>query len=746
MKTTTCLTQRLFASFALAFALITPAIVASAADPDSASNSVQSLDYSTLQGGKILLRVGMKNPPKTTPAGFTINNPPRIALDLTDTSNGLDKNTINVNQGPLRNVNVVQAGNRTRLVLNLSKTSQYDTRIDGNALLITVQESGTQATDVGSRFAEAQPSAAKHSIRDIDFRRGASGDGRVVVTLSDTTTGIDIRKQGAGLTVDFINADAPANLQRRLDVNDFATPVQFIDTQSRGGNVRMSVQPKGDYEYSAYQTDNQFILEVRAKAEDKNKLGDGKVKYVGEKLSLNFQNVEVRSVLQVIADFTGLNIITSDTVTGNLTLRLKDVPWDQALDIIMQSKGLDKRVNGNVIWVAPKDELIAKEKSELESRQSTMALEPLVLKRYSLNYLRADQASRILLGQVAAAGDSGEDVTCSAQAQGVKATQQATAAPAAAGAPGTGTNRIISARGTASSEPQTNTLLINDTASKQAEIGEMLNLIDVPARQVMIEARVVVADDGFSRQLGVRFGVKGSTTTDRNLPGGIDIGTNRIGLSNSAANAAINGGTVAPFNIDLPVTGAAGTLGLTLLNLGRGNLISLELSALEADNRGKIISSPRVITANQKPAVILQGTQLPNVTPGTANSPATVTFKDAFLCLLVNPQILNNDSIILNVEIQKDAPGTPVNLGSGGIAYPIDTKRVKTQIRVQNGETAVLGGIYEQNKRGDVTKVPFLGDIPVLGHLFRTDSRQDAKTELLVFLTPRIVRDDAGLR
>ena len=735
MKTTTYLTQRLFASFALAFALFTPAVVASAADPDSTSNSVQSLDYSTLQGGKILLRVGMKNPPKTTPAGFTINNPPRIALDLTDTSNGLDKNTINVNQGPVRNVNVVQAGNRTRLVLNLSKTSQYDTRIDGNALLITVQESGTQATDVGSRFAEAQPSAAKHSIRDIDFRRGTSGDGRVVVTLSDTTTGIDIRKQGAGLTVDFINADAPANLQRRLDVNDFATPVQFIDTQSRGGNVRMSVQPKGDYEYSAYQTDNQFILEVRAKAEDKNKLGDGKTKYTGEKLSLNFQNVEVRSVLQVIADFTGLNIITSDTVTGNLTLRLKDVPWDQALDIIMQSKGLDKRVNGNVIWVAPKDELIAKEKSELESRQSTLALEPLVLKRYQLNYLRADQASRILLGQVAAAGDNGEDVTCSAQAQGVKATQQATAAPVAAGAIA-GTNRIISARGTASSEPQTNTLLINDTASKQAEIGEMLSLIDVPARQVMIEARVVVADDGFSRQLGVRFGVKGSNTVDNS----------RIGLSNSAANAATSGGTVAPFNVDLPVAGAAGTLGLSLLNLGRGNLISLELSALEADNRGKIISSPRVITANQKPAVILQGTQLPNVTPGTANSPATVTFKDAFLCLLVNPQILNNDSIILNVEVQKDAPGTPINLGSGGIAYPIDTKRVKTQIRVQNGETAVLGGIYEQNKRGDVTKVPFLGDIPVLGHLFRTDSRQDTKTELLVFLTPRIVRDDAGLR
>jgi type IV pilus assembly protein PilQ len=736
MKTTTCLTQRLFASFALAFALITPAVVASAADPDSASNSVQSLDYSTLQGGKILIKVGMKNPPKTTPAGFSINNPPRIALDLTDTSNGLDKNTINVNQGPLRNVNVVQAGNRTRLVLNLSKTSQYDTRIDGNALLITVQESGTQATDVGSRFAEAQPSAAKHSIRDIDFRRGASGDGRVVVTLSDTTTGIDIRKQGAGLNIDFINADAPANLQRRLDVNDFATPVQFIDTQSRGGNVRMTVQPKGDYEYSAYQADNQFILEVRAKAEDKNKVSDGKTKYTGEKLSLNFQNVEVRSVLQVIADFTGLNIITSDTVTGNLTLRLKDVPWDQALDIIMQSKGLDKRVNGNVIWVAPKDELVAKEKAELESRESTRALEPLVLKRYQLNYLRADQASRILLGQVAAAGDNGEDVTCSAQAQGVKATQQATAAPVATGAVGAGTNRIISARGTASSEPQTNTLLINDTASKQAEIAEMLNLIDVPARQVMIEARVVVADDGFSRQLGVRFGVKGSNTVDNS----------RIGLSNSAANAATTGGTVAPFNVDLPVAGAAGTLGLSLLNLGRGNLISLELSALEADNRGKIISSPRVITANQKPAVILQGTQLPNVTPGTANSPATVTFKDAFLCLLVNPQILNNDSIILNVEVQKDAPGTPVNLGSGGIAYPIDTKRVKTQIRVQNGETAVLGGIYEQNKRGDVTKVPFLGDIPVLGHLFRTDSRQDAKTELLVFLTPRIVRDDAGLR
>ena len=704
------------------------------------TNSVQSLDYSTLEDGKLLIKVGLKQPLKATPAGFAINNPPRVVLDLAGASNGLGKNTVNVGQGALRNINIVQAGDRTRLVMNLSKAAQYTTRIEGNDLFITLQASNNKITSNETpRFAEGAPSAAKHSVRDIDFHRGSSGEGRIVTTLSDTTTGIDIRKQGQQLVVDFLNTDVPRSLQRRLDVNDFATPVKFIETQSNGGNVRMIVEPKGDYEYSAYQADNQFTIEVRAKQEESGKTGSGKPKYTGDKLSLNFQNVEVRSVLQVIADFTGLNIITSDTVNGNLTLRLKDVPWDQALDIIMQSKGLDKRVNGNVIWIAPKDELIAKEKAELESRQATQALEPLVVRSYELNYMRAEQAARVLQGQAAVAGDNGEDVTCSAQAQGVKATPVSTAAASTA-APGSagGVSRILSSRGSASSEPQTNSLIVSDTPSKQDEVRELLKLIDIPAKQVMIEARVVVADDGFSRQLGVRLGGAAIGNWGNYRAGATSTGNDAYQIAKTGST-----GTV-PYNVDLPAqTGAnkAGTLGLSIFNLGSGASISLELQALETDGRGKIVSNPRVVTSNQRPAVILQGTQIPYITPGTANSPATVTFKDAFLCLLVNPQILNNDSVILNVEVQKDAVGAST---AGNPA--IDTKRVKTQIRLKNGETAVLGGIFEQTTRNDTHKVPLLGDIPVFGHLFKDNSRVDQKTELLIFLTPRIIKDNMELR
>ncbi|MHB1247390.1 MAG: type IV pilus secretin PilQ [Sulfuriferula sp.] len=725
--------QQFLAGIAVGLLLTIGVQAAHAASGDT--NSVETLDYSTLEGGKLLIKVGMKRPLEGSPAGFAINSPPRVVLDLIGATNGLGKNTVKVDQGTLQSVNVVQAGDRTRLVLNLSKAAQYTTRIDGSDLLITLQESGNRAvSNETPRFAEGVPSAAKHSLRDIDFHRGSSGEGRIVTTLSDTTTGIDIRRQGQQLVVDFLNTDAPRNLQRRLDVGDFATPVKFIETQSNGGNVRMTVEPKGDYEYSAYQADNKFTIEVRAKQEESDRTGSSKPKYTGDKLSLNFQNVEVRSVLQVIADFTGLNIVTSDTVTGNLTLRLKDVPWDQALDIILQSKGLDKRENGNVIWIAPKDELVAKEKAELESRQATQALEPLVVRSYVLNYMRAEQAARVLQGLAAAPGDNGEDVSCSAQAQGVKATPVATSTSASSSTTGTANSvsRILSSRGSASSEPQTNSLIVSDTPSKQDEVRALLKLIDIPAKQVMIEARVVVADDGFSRQLGVRFGVQNGR------PG------NSVGISNTAANAA-NGITsgvsgAAPFNVDLPVAGAAGTLGLSLINLGSGNLVSLELSALEADNRGKIISNPRVVTSNQRPAVILQGTQIPYITPGTANSPPTVTFKDAFLCLLVNPQILNNDSVILNVEVQKDAVGLAV---AGNPA--IDTKRVKTQVRLKNGETAVLGGIYEQTVRTDVSKVPLLGDIPVIGNLFKTTGKQNKKTELLIFLTPRIINDNLDL-
>lgn len=716
------------------------------------TNSIESLDYSALEGGKILLKIGLKQSLQNSPAGFAINNPARIALDLAGTANGLGKNTVNVNQGVVKTVNIVQAGERTRLVLNLTKPAQYETRIDGNALFITVQESDTQSTsNVTPHFAEANASISSHSIKDIDFRRGAGGEARVITTLSDSSTGIDIRKQGKALAIDFMNTDVARALQRRLDVADFGTSVLFVTTEARGSNVKMTIEPKAEYEYSAYQADNQLIIEVRAKAEDSNnKSTSGKPKYVGEKLSLNFQNVEVRSVLQVIADFTGKNIITSDTVTGNLTLRLKDVPWDQALDIILQSKGLDKRENGNVIWVAPKDELMAKEKAELESKQNLETLEPLVIRQYQLNYKKADQAVRFLLGQKPLPGDNGEDVDCSAQAQGVKADKAVAATAATTTATAGNNNRVLSPRGSANSEAQTNILIVNDIASKQAEIAEMLRLIDIPARQVMIEARVVVASDTFSKSLGAKFGVQQGALAGNRIGYGGAVGNSTTGGS-TATTTSNNVGIPTTPNVNLPAVVnsglTAGALGLSLFNLGGGALLSLELSALESDGLGKIISNPRIITANQKPAVILQGIQIPNITPSTTPGVApTVTFKDAFLCLLVNPQILNNDSIILTVEVQKDAPGPAFDLGGGYQAYPIETKRVKTQIRINNGETAVIGGIYEDNTNSTVNKVPLFGDLPILGNLFKNNSKNITKTELLVFLTPRIVKEDLSFK
>lgn len=721
-----------------------------AADVPPTGNAVQSVDTTTLPGGKVVVRVTLKNALAATPAGFTVGNPPRIALDLPDTGNAIGKNTIEANLGPLSSVNVVQAGTRTRLVLNLNKSVEYDAKIEGKTLLVALGDVGVGPTPVNAspRFAEATPGSARHSIRDVDFRRGAAGEARIVTTLSDAQAGINIRQQSDGVVVDFIGTDVPKALQRRLDVADFGTPVQIVETYSLGENTRMVIQPKGGWEYSAYQTDNSFIVEVKKSDDSQKKTADGKVKYVGEKLSLNFQNVEVRSVMQVIADFTGLNIIASDTVAGNLTLRLKDVPWDQALDLIMQTKGLDKRQNGNVIWIAPKDELLTKEKLEFEARSAVADLEPMTTEYVQLNYMRADEAQSMLYGLAGSTtGTAGGTVNCSAQAQGLTSvTSQSTQQ-------GSGDNdkKVLTKRGRATYELKTNTLIITDTARKIQEIRELLARLDVPARQVMIEARVVVADSNWSRDLGVRLGVGaynqlGKIGGDRHTVG--LAGT--INDSISAAQFPTTGTPISGFtpNVDLGVTGAAGRVALSLLNNATGNILSLELQALEADNRGKVVSNPRVMTTNQKPAVILNGTQIPYITPGTSNSPPTVAFKDVFLCLLVDPQILNNDSLIMTVEVQKDAVDTANSVATGiGVNAPaISTKRVKTQVRVNNGETLVLGGIFDQQELNNITKVPLLGDIPVLGNLFKTTTKADGKTELIIFLTPRILDDRLSLR
>ena len=690
-------------------------------------NSIEGLTVSKGTSGRTVVKFTLRAPLANPPAGFAINNPPRIALDFPETGNGLGRSAQEVGDAALRSVNVVQAGNRTRVVFNLNKPQTFETQIEGNTVLVTLTEQAGLAADTPtvSRFAEARPGEATHVLRDVDFRRGKNGEGRVVVELSDSTTGIDIRQQGKALIVDFIKTTVPRNLERRLDVGDFATPVVTVDTFSQGGNARIVIEPKGLWEHSAYQTDNRFIVEIKPIQEDPNKLTQGtRAGYKGEKLSLNFQNVEVRAVLQVIADFTGLNIITSDTVTGSLTLRLKDIPWDQALDIIMQTKGLDMRKNGNVVLIAPREELALKEKQQLEAQQQISDLEPLQTEMFQLNYQKADAVQKLL---------SDKD------------------------------GKFLSKRGNAVVDARTNILFVQDTSARLEEVRRLIRQIDIIVRQVVIESRIVVADDKFSRQLGVRFGMQTGFTLNKRYAGGIggSLNTQPVVTTTSGASGTtltratrtatpyeIASGIASPgysdspqLNVNLPVPNPAGQVALTLINLGSGNLINLELSALEADSRGKVVSSPRVVTADNQKASIEQGTEIPYVTPGSANSPATVQFKKAVLRLDVTPQITPDNRIIMTVEIRKDSVGQLVNLGGGFTVPAIDTKNVTTQIAVNNGDTAVIGGIYEETVNNDVTKLPFLGDLPVLGYLFKTTNKNIEKTELLIFLTPRVVKE-----
>jgi type IV pilus assembly protein PilQ len=667
------------------------------------ANSIDAINVSNQGGGQMVVRMTFREPLVNPPAGFSVNNPPRIALDLPDVSNNMGKNVIEANDGDLRSINIVQAANRTRVVMNLIRPLSYTTQMEGNTLLVTLQgaaaaSSGVTAVAPTVQFAPVQPGAAGHSLRDIDFRRGNNGEGRVIVDLSDNSTGIDIKQLGKKVIVEFINTALPQNLQRRLDVADFGTPVTTVETSTQGKNVRLVVEPRGLWEHSAYQTDTQFILEVKPLKEDPNKLvQSSQPGYSGEKLSLNFQNIEVRAVLQVIADFTGLNIITSDSVTGNTTLRLKDVPWDQALDIILQSKGLAKRKNGNVVLIAPADELATKEKLALEAGQQISDLEPLRTESMQLNYTKAEAFSKILTDDK---------------------------------------QKILSKRGSAVWDPRTNIMFVQDTPAKLEEIRRLVVKIDVPIKQVLIESRIVIATDKFSKQLGVRFGSQS----------GHRVNNTAIGVSgNIGGSSSIAGGTVPTgsgnLNVNLPgPQGAGGSIGLTFLNLGNGNLVNLELAALETDNRGKVISSPRVITSDKQKAFIEQGTEIPYLQASSSGA-TNVAFKPAVLSLAVTPQITPDDKIILDLEVKKDSVG---QIFSG--IPSIDTKKVNTQILLDNGETAVLGGVYEQNINTSVDKVPFFGDLPFVGNLFKRTSRQDDKTELLIFITPKIVKDNLSAR
>jgi len=698
-----------------------PVLVAAPAQAQAtaATNSIERVEATQTAAG-VLLTIELKSPLQGTPPSFSIANPARIAIDLAGTENKVGRNAVEFNQGDLRSVNIVQAQERTRLVLNLRRSVNHSVMVSGNVVQVALGG----LVDTTSFRAETAPTAAAgapvataagpRALRSVDFRRGSDGEGRVLVDLSDPNTSVDIREQGNRVIVDFLGVTAPEALRRRLDVTDFGTPIAMVNTTQQGGNVRMVIEPRGVWEYNAYQSDTRFVVEVKPVKEDPTRLIQGtRPGYQGERLSLNFQNVEVRALLQVIADFTDLNIITSDSVGGSITLRLKDVPWDQALDIILQSKGLDMRKSGNVVLVAPRDELAAKEKLDLEARNQIADLEPLRAESFVVNYQKAEDVRKLLID---------------------------------------GQQRMLSKRGTVVVDPRTNQMFVRDTSARLEEVRRLLQRIDIQVPQVLIEARIVEADDRFSRNLGVRLG--GSSGYPREIGGSGGYGTGGgLGVTSATGpGGSVSTTTAAPGGsgaigvpgltsnanfVNLPAAGIGGFgaagAALTLFNASLSRFLTLEVSALEADGRGKIISSPRVITADKVKAVIEQGTEIPYQEATSAGN-TNVQFKKATLRLEVTPQITPEGSIFLDVKVNKDSPGQQTLSGPA-----IDTKNVQTQVLVDNGGTVVLGGIFEQQDRNTVTKVPFLGDLPWVGYLFKTTSTISDRSELLIFITPRVV-------
>ncbi len=669
------------------------------ADDSQSLNRIEKIDFSSLAGGKVNVKVTLAQPMQNPPAGFSLNNPPRIALDFPNTANGTQKNSMVVDQGMLHSVSLAQGKGRTRMVLDLNKVSAYTASVEGKEVIILLQpkESSSLAQTNITKFAESGLADQRHSVSNVDFMRGKNGEGRVIVDLSDAGTGIDMRRQGKNIVIDFVNTDIAASLERRLNVVSFNTPVLNVDTMKQGKNVRMIIEPKGEWEHSSYQADKKFIVDIKPIVEDPSKLVQGSRQgYKGDKLSLNFQNIEVRSVLQVIADFTGFNIITSDTVSGNLTLRLKDVPWDQAMDIIMESKGLSMRKTGNVIWVAPSEELAAKEKMKLEASQQIEDLEPVHTEVFTLKYQKAETFRTMLTDAK---------------------------------------QKILSKRGSAVIDSRTNTLFVQDTSRHLEEVRRLLAVIDIPVRQVLIESRIVIADESFAKQLGARFGV----VKNNRLVGGSN--TNDVAYGSSLSSIYSQGETgktttPADLNVNLPATmTTAGAFAFSFLRLPAGFLLNLELSAAEADSKSKTISSPRVITTDKKKATIDSGVEIP-YQQASSSGATNVSFKKAALTLDVTPHITPDDKISMELDVHKDSVGQVFN----GVPS-IDTRKVTTEVLVSNGETAVLGGIYEETKDHSVDKVPFFGDLPVLGHFFKRNIDNSKKSELLIFITPKIMQE-----
>ncbi len=682
-----------------AFILMSGAVRAQGEEP----NSLRAMTVGQ-HGGGVVVKLTFKEALSALPPGFSIAKPARIALDFAKTVNGMGKNAQTYNEGDLRSVNVVQTEERMRLVLNLNQAMSYEAGIDGKNLLLTLTPSARkdELAAPAEHFSQAKASFSSNSIRDIAFRRGRDGEARITVDLSNTNAGIDIRQQGQTLLVDFVKVSVPAALLKQLDVTDFATPVVSFATTQQGANARISITPRGLWEHNAYQTDNQFVIEIKPVVENPNKLVQGtRGGYQGEKLSLNFQNVEVRRLLQVIGEFTGMNMVVSDSVSGSITLILKEVPWDQALDIILLQKGLDMRKNGNVILIAPREEIATKEKLEFEAKAQIGDLEPLRTESFQLNYQKAEEIKKLL-------SDTGQ--------------------------------RLLSKRGSAMVDARTNILFVQDTPSRLDDVRQLIAKVDIAARQVMIEARIVEAGDSFAKNLGIRLGTGATTRTT-------DSATGSTTISNSATLAAINTTTrtsqMGAVNLPAdPRSGKAGTFALSLYNSDYTRYLSAEISALEADGKLKIISSPRVMTANQSEAIIESGVEIP-YQQATSSGATSVTFRKANLALKVKPQIAPDGKISMTLDINKDKPNQTLSV-TGGI--PIDTNHIKTEVLVDNGGTVVIGGIYTQTVSNSTQRIPFFGDLPYIGWLFKNREWIDDKNELLIFITPKIVADSLSVR
>ncbi len=688
---------------------------AQAADAPASANSLQSIDVQTIGGKQVQLTMHMSGP-APEPMSFTIDKPARISLDLPGVTLALPSHRIDVASAGVDTVLAAEASGRTRIVLNLDALQPYQTRVSGNDLIVTVGAGPVTEAAAASAPAAASDSGAAaggaREIRSIDFRRGEGGVGRLVVRLSDPRTPINLTQQGSQIIVNFSDAALPKKLARRYDAQDFGTPVSGFDALRVGNDTRIVLSATGEFQQLAYQSDDQYVVEVQPVAKSAANTEEKKA-YSGEKLSLNFQDIDTRAVLQLLADASGQNIVVSDTVKGSVTLRLQSVPWDQALDIVLRTKGLDKRHDGNVIIVAPADELAAREKADLASKKDIQELAPLRTEFLQVNYAKATDLAALLKSSNSAS--------------------------------------VLSSRGSVAVDERTNTLLLSDTAESIDAVRKLVATLDIPVRQVLIESRLVIVNDDFERDLGVRAGLTGTRGNGNNglfLTSGTAAGTD-TGLSTAITNLAANGtpypvgvptGDAAAnrYNVNMPVSNPAGSLAFMLL--GSDYIVDLELSAAQAEGRGEVVSAPRIITANQKEATIEQGTEIPYQQSASSGA-TTISFKKAVLSLKVTPLITPDNRIILDLSVTKDSVGTVV-VTSGGVNVPaIDTRTLATRVMVGDGQTVVLGGILETTRRDSEKKVPYLGDIPILGHLFKNTTRINNKNELLIFVTPKIVRE-----